>query len=79
MPFRQAHHITGAAVKAAEERGVDLADLPLEALQAIEPRATAAVYDVLSTSASVASRISYGGTAPSAVRQQIERWKDRLI
>ncbi len=79
IPFRQAHHITGAAVKAAEERGVDLADLPLEALQAIEPRATAAVYDVLSTSASVASRLSYGGTAPSAVRQQIDRWKDRLI
>jgi argininosuccinate lyase len=78
IPFRQAHHITGAAVKLAEQRGVDLADLPLEALQGIEPRATSAVYEVLSTSASAASRTSYGGTAPSAVRQQIEIWKERL-
>jgi argininosuccinate lyase len=78
IPFRQAHHITGAAVKLAEQRGVDLADLPLEALQAIEPRATSAVYEVLSTRASAASRTSYGGTAPSAVRHQIEIWKERL-
>ncbi len=78
IPFRQAHHITGAAVKLAEQRGVDLADLPLEALQSIEPRATSAVYEVLSTSASAASRTSYGGTAPSAVRNQIEIWKERL-
>jgi argininosuccinate lyase len=78
IPFRQAHHITGAAVKLAEQRGVDLADLPLEALQTIEPRATSAVYEVLSTGASAASRTSYGGTAPSAVRHQIEIWKERL-
>ncbi len=78
IPFRQAHHITGAAVKLAEQRGVDLAELPLEALQAIEPRATSAVYEVLSTRASAASRTSYGGTAPSAVRHQIEIWKERL-
>ena len=78
IPFRQAHHITGAAVKLAEQRGVDLSDLPLEALQSIEPRATSAVYEVLSTGASAASRTSYGGTAPSAVRRQIEIWKERL-
>jgi argininosuccinate lyase len=78
IPFRQAHHITGAAVKLAEQLGVDLADLPLEALQGIEPRATSAVYEVLSTGASAASRTSYGGTAPSAVRRQIEIWKERL-
>jgi argininosuccinate lyase len=78
IPFRQAHHITGAAVKLAEQRGVDLADLPLEALQGIEPRATSAVYEVLSTHASAASRTSYGGTAPSAVRRQIQIWKERL-
>ncbi len=78
IPFRQAHHITGAAVKLAEQRGVDLADLPLEALQGIEPRATSAVYEVLSTVASAASRTSYGGTAPSAVRRQIQIWKERL-
>ncbi len=78
IPFRQAHHITGAAVKLAEQRGVDLADLPLDALQSIEPRTTSAVYEVLSTTASAASRTSYGGTAPSAVRHQIELWKDRI-
>jgi argininosuccinate lyase len=78
IPFRQAHHISGAAVKLAEQQGVDLADLPLEVLQSIEPRATSAVYDVLSTAASAASRSSYGGTAPSAVRRQIEIWKERI-
>jgi argininosuccinate lyase len=47
-------------------------------LQTIEPRATSAVYEVLSTGASAASRTSYGGTAPSAVRSQIQIWKERL-
>ncbi len=78
IPFRQAHHITGAAVKRAEGLGLDLADLPLEELRAIEPRVTSDVYQVLSPAASVASRTSFGGTAPQAVRQQIARWKERL-
>jgi argininosuccinate lyase len=79
LPFRQAHHITGAAVKRAEALGLsDLAALPLAELQAIEPRVTAGVYKVLSPRASVESRTSYGGTAPSQVRAQIERWKDQL-
>ena len=78
VPFRQAHHITGAAVKRAETLGVDLQDLPLAEFQAIEPGITEAVYAVLSPQASVASRKSYGGAAPTQVRTQIERWKERL-
>ncbi|MET0293883.1 MAG: argininosuccinate lyase [Phenylobacterium sp.] len=78
MPFRQAHHVTGAAVKRAETLGVDLAGLPLAELQALEPGVTADVYDVLSPAASVASRRSYGGTAPDQVRAQVARWKELL-
>jgi argininosuccinate lyase len=79
LPFREAHHITGRAVKRAEALGLtDLAALELAELQAIEPRITPGVYEVLSPRASVESRISYGGTAPSQVRAQIQRWKDQL-
>jgi len=78
MPFRDAHHVTGAAVKKAEGLGVDLPGLPLAELQAIEPRITAAVYDVLTPQASAASRKSYGGTSPEQVRAQIARWKEML-
>jgi argininosuccinate lyase len=78
LPFREAHHITGAAVKQAEELGVDLPDLPLAALQSLHAGITPAVYDSLTVAASVGSRVSYGGTAPSQVRSQIERWKERL-
>ncbi len=79
LPFREAHHITGRAVKRAEALGLtDLAALPLAELQAIEPRIAPGVYEVLSPRASVESRISYGGTAPSQVRAQIQRWKDQL-
>ncbi|URD62426.1 argininosuccinate lyase [Sphingomonas sp. KRR8] len=78
IPFREAHHITGRAVKAAEEHECDLAGLSLEQLQAIDERIDARVYDVLSVEASVASRTSYGGTAPVRVREQVARWKERL-
>ena len=78
MPFRDAHHVTGAAVKAAEQQGCDLAQLPLETLKALDPRIGAEVYDVLTPAASAASRKSYGGTAPDQVRAQIARWKDAL-
>jgi argininosuccinate lyase len=79
LPFREAHHVTGRAVKRAEALGLtDLAVLPLAELQAIEPRITPSVYDVLSPQASVESRISHGGTAPSQVKAQIQRWKDQL-
>jgi argininosuccinate lyase len=78
LPFREAHHITGQAVAKAEAAGLDLADLALDTLRSVEPRITADVYDVLSPAASVASRVSYGGTAPSQVRAQIARWKETL-
>ncbi len=67
VPFREAHHITGQAVRAAEAAGVGLAELPLRTLQAIDSRIDARVFDVLSVEASVASRTSYGGTAPANV------------
>ncbi|MDP3658799.1 argininosuccinate lyase [Phenylobacterium sp.] len=78
LPFRDAHHVTGAAVKRAEDAGYDLAGLPLIDLQALEPRITAGVYEVLTPLASVVSRRSYGGTAPDQVRAQVARWKELL-
>jgi len=78
VPFREAHHITGRAVKAAEERGCDLADLPLDTLKAIDARIDQRVYGVLSVDASVRSRTSYGGTAPKRVREQIAAAKEQL-
>jgi len=77
-PFREAHHITGSIVKRAEELGVDLDRLPLDEMQKIEPSITADVRKVLSVEASVASRMSYGGTAPDRVREQIFFWKEKL-
>ncbi len=71
VPFREAHHITGAAVKQAESRGVALDALTLAELQAIDPRIDAAVHEALSVDASVAARTSYGGTAPVRVREQV--------
>ncbi len=71
IPFREAHHITGAAVKLAESRGCALDALPLADLQAIDARIDERVFDALSVDASVASRASYGGTAPAQVRNQV--------
>ncbi|GAA3903448.1 argininosuccinate lyase [Sphingomonas limnosediminicola] len=78
VPFREAHHITGSAVKSAEERGCDLADLSLDILQQIDGRIDQRVFDVLSVDASVRSRTSYGGTAPVRVREQIAAAKEEL-
>jgi argininosuccinate lyase len=78
LPFRDAHHITGAAVKRAETLGCDLSSLPLAELTALDPAITQGVYEVLTPAASVASRTSYGGTAPDQVRAQIKRWKEIL-
>ncbi|MCL6250680.1 argininosuccinate lyase [Altererythrobacter sp. KTW20L] len=71
IPFREAHHITGAAVKLAEGRGVALDQLPLADLQAIDSRIDDRVFAALSVEASVAARNSYGGTAPEQVRKQV--------
>ena len=78
MPFRDAHHVTGAAVKRAEQLGCDLSDLPLKELQALSQGITAEIYDVLTPRASAGSRKSYGGAAPDQVRAQVARWKDML-
>ena len=71
IPFREAHHITGAAVKLAESRGVALDQLPLADLQAIDARVDAGVFGALSVEASVAARASYGGTAPDEVMKRV--------
>jgi len=73
IPFREAHHITGAAVKLAESRKVALDQLSLSDLQAIDARIDESVYAALSVDASVAARASYGGTAPEQVRLQVAR------
>ncbi len=78
MPFRQAHHVTGRLVALAEERGVDLPDLSLEEMRAVEPRITEDVYSVLGVENSVASRKSFGGTAPENVKRMAEWWLERL-
>jgi len=78
LPFREAHHATGRIVAKAAEVGIALEKLPLEAMQAVEPRITKAVYGVLSVDKSVASRGVFGGTAPKNVRAQAKRWLKRL-
>ncbi|MCY6383644.1 argininosuccinate lyase [Hoeflea prorocentri] len=78
LPFREAHHVTGRAVALAEERGCDLADLPLEDLRDLNPSVNEGVYSVLTVEASVASRTSFGGTAPDNVREQIAWWRAQL-
>ena len=78
LPFRDAHHVTGALVKAAEDADCDLQDLPLEAMQAAHEEITPEVYEVLGVYNSVASRASYGGTSPVQVRAQVARWRKDL-
>ncbi|MBP0437905.1 argininosuccinate lyase [Tianweitania sediminis] len=78
LPFREAHHVTGRAVALAESRKVGLDALTLADLQAIHPGITDAVFDVLTVENSVASRTSFGGTAPDQVRKQIAYWRERL-
>jgi argininosuccinate lyase len=74
LPFRTAHHVTGRLVARAEALGCDLATLPLAEMQAVEPRIEAAIFDVLTVDASIASRTSPGGTAPALVAAQAARW-----
>jgi argininosuccinate lyase len=78
LPFREAHHVTGAAVRAAEDSGCGLDELPLEALEAIDARIDERVFEVLGVDASVKSRTSYGGTAPERVREQVAKAKADL-
>jgi argininosuccinate lyase len=78
LPFREAHHVTGALVALAERRGCDLPDLSLSDMQSVHPGITGAVFGVLGVENSVRSRLSYGGTAPERVREQVARWKAAL-
>ena len=78
MPFRDAHHVTGSLVALAEAEKCELQDLSLTQMHSVNPAITKEVYDVLGVENSVASRISYGGTAPAQVRAQILRWKQEL-
>ena len=78
LAFRDAHHVTGRAVALASDKGIGLEKLSLFDLQAIHPAITDGVFDVLSVKKSVASRKSFGGTAPAEVRRQIRHWRKRL-
>jgi argininosuccinate lyase len=78
MPFRDAHHVTGSLVALAEAEKCELQDLSLTQMHSVDPAITKEVFDVLGVENSVASRISYGGTAPAQVRAQILRWKQEL-
>jgi len=78
MPFRDAHHVTGRIVAAAEAENLPLDKLSLSAMQAVEPRITADVFTVLSPEKSVESRVSHGGTAPQNVAKMAAAWRKRL-
>jgi argininosuccinate lyase len=78
LPFREAHHVTGALVALAESKGCDLPDLSMTEMASAHPGITQEVYSVLGVQNSVRSRISYGGTAPDQVRAQIARWQADL-
>jgi len=77
-PFREAHHIAGSIVKEAETKGLTLDKLPLADMQKIEPAITQDVFKVLTPEASVASRMSLGGTAPARVKEQLHHWRSIL-
>jgi argininosuccinate lyase len=74
MPFRDAHHVTGRIVALAESKGLNLDQLTLSDMQSVHPAITQAIFGVLSVENSVASRLSYGGTAPQNVRKMAAKW-----
>jgi argininosuccinate lyase len=78
VAFREAHHVTGRIVAAAEAKGVPLDKLGLADMQAISPGITSDVFSVLSPHNSVKSRTSHGGTAPQNVRKMARAWIKRL-
>jgi argininosuccinate lyase len=79
LPFREAHHVTGALVRCAEALGVELAALPLAEMRRIEPRITDDVFAVLTVEKSVASRTSFGGTAPANVAASAAKARKRFL
>jgi argininosuccinate lyase len=78
LPFRDAHHVTGTLVAIAEKAGMDLPDLSLAQMQGVHAGITAEVFEVLGVDNSVRSRMSYGGTSPVRVAEQVARWKAAL-
>ncbi len=74
LPFREAHHVTGSLVALAETEGCDLPELSLSLMHSVEPRITKDIYKVLTVENSVASRVSFGGTAPKNVKREAKRW-----
>ena len=78
LPFRSAHHVTGRLVAKAEARGVGLADLTLAEMQAEEAGITEEIFKFLTVEASIASRISEGGTAPANVAKAARVWIEVL-
>jgi argininosuccinate lyase len=78
LPFRDAHHVTGTLVAMAEKAGIDLPDLSLAQMQGVHAGITAEVFEVLGVDNSVRSRMSYGGTSPVRVAEQVARWKVAL-
>jgi argininosuccinate lyase len=78
MPFRRAHHVTGTLVALAEDKGCDLDGLTLAEMQGVEPEITQDVFTVLTVESSVASRTSFGGTAPDQVRAQVKAAQKRI-
>src|SRR6185503_4185765 len=77
LPFREAHHVTGRIVKLAETKGAGLEQLTLAEMQQAEPRISEAVFSVLGVENSVASRRSFGGTAPENVAAEARKWLNR--
>jgi len=78
LPFRQAHHVTGTLVAMAEKKGIDLDALTLDEMKSVEPGITEEIYSVLGVDNSVASRTSFGGTAPDNVRAAAAKWRELL-
>jgi argininosuccinate lyase len=78
LPFREAHHVAGRIVAAAEKDGVALSRLPLATMQEIDPRIGEEARSILSPERSVRSRASFGGTAPANVRREARKWLKRL-
>jgi argininosuccinate lyase len=72
VPFREAHHAVGRAVRRAGELGVALNELPLAEWQALHPAFDAGLYEVFDVERALARRGAYGGTAPGAVRTQLQ-------
>ncbi|HYD32768.1 MAG TPA: argininosuccinate lyase, partial [Azospirillaceae bacterium] len=79
LPFREAHHVTGRLVKRAEDKGTGLSQLSLAEMQTVEPRITQDIFTVLTVEASVASRLSFGGTAPERVREAVKAARERFL